>query len=538
MWGWGVGNVLDSLLSCVSFGGCQNTGEMSLQLVWQALFLLAHFLSIVRSANLRQPNTLKKDIHTVQIFGNDKYVDRQKYLRLLDALAKPAMGQVGLMTGVDFATMVKFDVTKVMASRVFVIPSLEFDNMATLDPEVKKVMKNYVESGHVVIMELTDPEGMDNGVTFLNEVYDLNLVGSAMAAGEDLQREDVDGFAWPFEKCPETLPYVDNIFGVSRASMPAGSYPVYTQGDSVGLFIIPFGSGLIMGVGLDYTAPDAPTYQGWRDVVRVAIDEGRFLDKIRLGMAVVRHQGSTFGKVEANGNWSHNGRDNLPPNGLKCVAWRKTLNCDPSGPRDFHGDKNCSAIVPQGESGFCECEGYVQTAAAPCNHRMINCAKECKFIAQRYKDLYGAGRKSPTIQDMHAVVQSAYNEHMERMMHKADVAVANVDAMTKAMKQAHDDVNAKLNNYREVPMWKQMADAGRSAEQAGKTVRDMASMAHPFLNSSEWTYPNSHPNPPPPPYSRYMPINPTYQGWLHDNIDEVKATPGPSLKATDAEPLG
>lgn len=503
-------------------------------LVWRAILLFVSDAPTATSLSLRQPNTLKKDLHSVQIFSNDKYVDRQKYLRLVDAISKPVLGQKGLTTGIDFASMVKFDVTKVMASRVMIIPEMEFDNILTLAPEVNKTLKHYVESGHLLMVGLADPEGMDNPVTFLNNVFGLSLEASAVTPGSDLSREEIDGFAWPFEKAPETLPYVDNVYGVTRGSLPSFAYKVYVQGDSIGVFILPYGGGLIVGYGLDYGADDSPGSEPWRTVLRLIVDEGRFLDKIRLGMSVIRHQGSTFGRIEARGNWSETGREDLPPKGLACKAWRRTLNCDPSGPRDFHGDKNCTAIVPEGESGFCECEGYVQTAAAPCNHRLISCKSECAKIDRRYKDVYGDAYKPPGLHEMHDLVEDAYRAHHENMMSKADEAVANVDAMVKAMKNAHDEVADKLKAYKDVPMWKQLHEAGRAAADQGKKAQDMASLAHPFLPDSPWTFPKTHPNPPPPPYSRYMETNPTYQAWLKENLAYVKNTPVPTQLPEEA----
>lgn len=483
----------------------------------------------LRAAALQvwQPASIKRDIYSVQIWANDQYVDRQKYLRMLDALHKPALGQIGLVSGVDFASMVKFDYTRAMGSKVFIVPTLEFDNFVNSAPEVNKTMHDYVESGHLMIVGLGDPDGMDHPVEFINTVFGLSLKGSVITPGEPLERQEITGFAWPFEKAPESLPYVDNVFGVEKGSLPENAYKVYGQGDSTGVFIIPYGSGLIVGIGLDYTQDNVAEQEPWRDVLRIAVDEGRFLDKIRLGMSVIRHQGSTFGKIEAHGNWSSDGREELSGNGLQCWGWRKTLNCDPSGPRDIRGDRNCSAIIPVGESGFCECEGYVQTAAAPCEHRLINCGNECAKIDRRYRSLYGDSYDPPGVHEMHRLIEDAYKEHTTNMMHKADVAVANVDNMVKAMKQARDDVYDKINKLKDPPMWKALDSAGREAESAGKTVSDMSSMANPFLPDSVWTFPKNHPQPPPPPYSRHMPINPVYQAWLKDNLAAVAATPLP-----------
>merc|ERR1719453_1706281 len=50
----------------------------------------------------------------------------------------------------------------------------------------------------------------------------------------------------------------------------------------------------------------------------------------------------------------------IPGRGAPCVKWRKTLNCDPTGPRDMMDDKDCNVVVGALESGYCECMDYLQ----------------------------------------------------------------------------------------------------------------------------------------------------------------------------------
>uniref|UniRef100_M4BVB4 RxLR effector candidate protein n=1 Tax=Hyaloperonospora arabidopsidis (strain Emoy2) TaxID=559515 RepID=M4BVB4_HYAAE len=38
----------------------------------------------------------------------------------------------------------------------------------------------------------------------------------------------------------------------------------------------------------------------------------------------------------------------------ECLGWRQTTNCTPHGDREWNNDKNCSALVPYGVSGYCE----------------------------------------------------------------------------------------------------------------------------------------------------------------------------------------
>ena len=76
----------------------------------------------------------------------------------------------------------------------------------------------------------------------------------------------------------------------------------------------------------------------------------------------------------------------------QCVAWRQTGGCDPRGVRESVFDRSCSADVPTGSSGFCECrrdtslllggsdasEGSSRAAASVCGHAPLRCADACR----------------------------------------------------------------------------------------------------------------------------------------------------------------
>ena len=38
----------------------------------------------------------------------------------------------------------------------------------------------------------------------------------------------------------------------------------------------------------------------------------------------------------------------------KCVKWRQTGSCSPTGPREPGGDKKCNIVIESGWSGYCE----------------------------------------------------------------------------------------------------------------------------------------------------------------------------------------
>jgi len=65
----------------------------------------------------------------------------------------------------------------------------------------------------------------------------------------------------------------------------------------------------------------------------------------------------------------------------ECTAFRRTLQCNPSGPRDPTKDKGCQSVVTADDSGFCECGGFVQFAAVDCEHRPFTCEVMCLKFA-------------------------------------------------------------------------------------------------------------------------------------------------------------
>lgn len=81
-----------------------------------------------------------------------------------------------------------------------------------------------------------------------------------------------------------------------------------------------------------------------------------------------------------------------------CTAFRRTLQCNPSGPRDPKQDKGCQQIITADESGFCECGDYAQFAAVDCEHRPFTCEVMClKFAVVTGKQAVFRNRNlSPT----------------------------------------------------------------------------------------------------------------------------------------------
>jgi len=172
--------------------------------------------------------------------------------------------------------------------------------------------------------------------------------------------------------------------------------------------------------------------------------------------------------------------------GLSCVAWRKTLNCDPSGPRDNANDKGCDVVISGMESGFCECANYVQTGAVICGHAPINCATECSkkvdvkeavvFTPMIPNGIPSAGNGPPLF---HGSMDpfGAAQVHMNQAM--ADVAGAGAAALDGV--RASQAMMMRMNNLKP---WHEVQKAADSIYSAGVTMKAMADKTLPLVSSS------------------------------------------------------
>ena len=66
---------------------------------------------------------------------------------------------------------------------------------------------------------------------------------------------------------------------------------------------------------------------------------------------------------------------------LACVSWRQTEGCDPNGSRQPQNDKSCNEIVPDGASGYCECQGGIRKMEKDCSKGTFDtCNDACCMI--------------------------------------------------------------------------------------------------------------------------------------------------------------
>merc|ERR550514_1809738 len=171
-----------------------------------------------------------------------------------------------------------------------------------------------------------------------------------------------------------------------------------------------------------------------------------------------------------------------PGGGLLCVKWRKTLNCNPSGPRDPVQDKDCTVTIPGTEAGFCECEGYVHTAASPCGHGPINCEVECGKVTKLVREVFGASYDPGAATGAAgAPAFAAGADPYDRARLYGDKAVKSVNEAVGAARQGLQAAKDMMARMMSLKPWHEIASAGKQAEDAGAKAQEMAKMARPFI---------------------------------------------------------
>jgi len=158
--------------------------------------------------------------------------------------------------------------------------------------------------------------------------------------------------------------------------------------------------------------------------------------------------------------------------GAGCTAWRKTLSCNPSGPRDMEYDKSCTQVVNSGESGFCECGNFAQFAAVDCNHRPFTCETMClKFAVVTGKPL------PPGKQQLLSQSNFGMPNDVQTNMH---VGQQSSQVLSKTM-YGQQDLKALDAKAKEIEMYMDMAKRSSQAagEKAKASIRKfMGSMHH------------------------------------------------------------
>lgn len=205
-----------------------------------------------------------------------------------------------------------------------------------------------------------------------------------------------------------------------------------------------------------------------------------------------------------------------------CKMWRRTLKCNPSGPRDPKKDRTCTDVVPAGESGYCECGGFVQFAAVDCDHRPFTCEVMClKFAVITGKPVTFRGQNLLPTQaqselnkvmwanqtDLEAMRTQTQNmkDWMDQALVTLNGQAANAtQAMQKfldMMKKAHDvdkqraaEAMQNHTNSASASPWMMIYKNGQKMIDAGRGIQAKVAETLPFdpLTANKYGFNDQH----------------------------------------------
>lgn len=159
-----------------------------------------------------------------------------------------------------------------------------------------------------------------------------------------------------------------------------------------------------------------------------------------------------------------------------CTAFRRTLQCNPSGPRDAKSDKGCQQVVNSDESGYCECGGYAQFAAVDCKHRPFTCEVMCvKFAVVTGKTAFYRNKALGTA-EAQALLDNLMWKNQTDMEAMRMMATEVQDYMDRAMQYTTDTSNqAKASMAKFLDMMKaaRAKDAAKAAAAMDKYRKDL-----------------------------------------------------------------
>lgn len=350
-----------------------------------------------------------------------------------------------------------------------VVPELVFGDLlrvkgdaAPKNPRkpMNETLRDFVTSGRTVVLTLSNPLGLDYPRQLLETAFGWKLNSTDISVATP--KNDVEGMAFAFAKGPDTLPPEGSVAAVQKASLPPGGRCVY-GGDLCTVVLVPVERGLVVLLGYDWRARSDP----WDQVLEMAVQLGRNLPTISQGNNTLAGVGTDWA---ATGKLQVYAKKGVPK--VECIAWRRTLNCHPSGPRLPAGDRNCSELIPATESGFCECADHQLVAGAGCSHRALTCAAACGKLGHQMRDVFGDAYAAPSVEDLHGQLAEA-DRLYANARHGADNAIEKVGAAVRASREY---VESKRRSLRGAP-WKELDDAGRRAVAAGAKAREMADVA-------------------------------------------------------------
>ena len=154
-----------------------------------------------------------------------------------------------------------------------VIPELEAGSISTsrLTGDVRSSFQQYVTTGgRLVVAASGDPSTSD----VLNTLFGWSLTSDSCS-----ERSNKVSNAFGFADAPTSISDVSRMSCISVPSLPEGTTTVYASSGAASVWVVPYGSGHVVGFGPDFFEIDA----SWRDVVKRSTAEWYTAGQCRSG---------------------------------------------------------------------------------------------------------------------------------------------------------------------------------------------------------------------------------------------------------------
>lgn len=165
-----------------------------------------------------------------------------------------ASNLIGTLTGFGRTVATFVDITAsgfaaaLAGTRMVFIPEQE-SGILTLDAGTRTVVKNWVNSGGVLLTFFNGSSFYGLNDSFINDTFDLSIVTTT---GSGPYSKSADAAGSPVSDGPSTLSVNNATSVISISSLPVGGKAYYGNGTQAAVASIPYGSGEIIFMGWDW----------------------------------------------------------------------------------------------------------------------------------------------------------------------------------------------------------------------------------------------------------------------------------------------
>ena len=161
-------------------------------------------------------------------------------------------------------------------------------------------------------------------------------------------------------------------------------------------------------------------------------------------------------------------QDHLASPNANCLGWRQTSQCNPLGPREPWRDHKCSSIIPDGNSGYCECVGHTKGNLVSCEHGTdgggFSCEEVCLSVT--------SGLDGHTIDTAEELVTQ------QQLLEKAEQLRKSTEARQEEQQRLLDRIRALKRRHA------QMLTVEAQTEQELESLREEAKQLHAQLGDT------------------------------------------------------